>query len=152
MHDTEQQEEKVSSDSRRLEDDLINFERNFISQAEYWESVTIHARYYLIMLSCLHAMTLYRILFGFYYAYSDLTYILPALTTSAMLAWFIHAGRCGHLNASAHYQATRIRALARLSLTFEKKNMIRTEDWFAEVTTAHTENSNITAMLQHQDK
>ena len=140
----EEPEEKVSS--RRLENDLLHFERNFVSHEKYWESLTIHSRIYLSFLLTIHAITFYRLCKGFYYHNIDLTYILPALSTSALIAWFIHAGRCDHLQGLDQYRATRTRALARLSLTFNNEKLIRTPDWSTETSKAAIENIKITAM------
>lgn len=140
----EEPEEKVSS--RRLENDLLHFERNFVSHEKYWESITIHSRIYFSFLLTIHAITFYRLCKGFYYHNIDLTYILPALSTSALIAWFIHAGRCDHLQGLDQYRATRKRALARLSLTFNNEKLIRTPDWSTETSKAAIENTKITAM------
>jgi hypothetical protein len=137
-------EEKVPS--RRLENDLIHFERNFIRQQKYWESVTIHSRIYLTLLCSFHAITFGRICHGYYYHKIDLTHIIPAFTTSILLAWYIHSGRCGHLNGLKKYNDTRVRALARLSLTFENEKLVRTENWSPEVRKAVIENLKITSM------
>jgi hypothetical protein len=140
----EEQEEKVSS--RRLEKDLYTVERNFLTHEKYWESVTLRSRTYLIFLVASHAVTLHHLCSGFYRHNIDISYILPALVTSALLAWFGHSGRCGHLNGLNEYRATRSRALARLSLDFRGQQMVRKSDWSATVAKCLEENHKIIAM------
>ena len=80
----------------------------------------------------------------------DIDIYLPALTTSIMLAWYGYAGRCGHLNGLKTYRETRTRALARLSLGFQDKQLTRTKNWNVVIEKNLVENMKITAALQSQ--
>ena len=141
----EEQEEKVSS--RRREKDLYAVERNLFAHEQYWESVTLRSREYLFILCVSHLLVLYRLCSSYYYQTIDVTYIVPALVTSGMLAWYVHAGRCHHLNGLEKYRNTTARALARLSVRFNKKQLSRTALWSTEVRQALIENAKIKAMV-----